>query len=300
MVDFEFSFRAMNEKNEFCMLSEEMCEIHQFVLVKSVQNGVQRPARFVFQKSVGETILILTHRVFYSTEKNIVNFLRRWTELDELVPLVVSVHDFPKEYGEEIAKALGMDGQQIMNLAHFSNAALKHYSMRKKPVQVSGIALRSAMLSGAILALADVPFEVVSAASFFKMGMLGKGALVAGDALVSTLVVPSVLDGLVQWRGNLNRFSRESVERKALESAILFAEMGRWAGRARNAVISINRWRAVAVGLSVVAIGNSPFAKRIYEQRLEKLVESLQRGNTREVRLSLCEMQKEAGLGPCL
>lgn len=297
---FEFRFLAVNPNTgQICSLTSSSCRIHQVIKVLARNNGIQRPPVFVLKLPVGEKMLLMTHRVFYSHEKSVQNFFRRWTESDEFAPLVVEPYHFGREYGQDLAGMLGKCGHRFMNIVNLADEGIRAYENRKRPVVLSGIAAQAVFTTALLYIGVRAPFSLKGAWSAFKVGGRAnywRALMLSMDAIGDTALIPAVLADLGNWRAHVSQHPKGSPMRNAIETAIMLADIGDLVGFAQIGLISAKHWKATANILGLVAVGGGATALAIRNQYSQSLFEALRHGNTAEVRKTLCLMQQKMGM----
>jgi hypothetical protein len=278
------------------MLTASNCSIYQVAAVLAQNNGIQRPPVFSFKNPASPKLLLLTNRVFYSSNPSVQNFFRRWVEPDQFAAFVVNPYAIPKPFGQDLAGIVGQCGKQIMNLVHFSQAALLNYQQRKKPVVVSGIVAKSMFMSANLMLGLRAPLAASRSLALLKGGAVWKGSMLALDAIADVTALPWVVSELANLENHINQHPKNSPQRKAIQTALFLSVFGDWASISQVGAVSVKHWKTTAKVLGVLAVGGTAGMAAIREKHVAELVQSLREGNVPAVRSRLCTMQMEAGL----
>lgn len=302
---FEFRFAALNENSfEPCLLIDAGCKIFQTLELKAKNNGLQRPPVFAFKRPVSDLMMVFTNGVFFSQGEGLGDFIKRFSEADEFAALVMTPQFYSKSFGKSLAEALGDCSQRYMNIIHFANQALKRREARKKPVVLTSTLANSVLLTGMVMIGGGSLLRLKGTIGLIKAGgaagikFLTKRqmAMTALDLVDDLSAIPYVLSEVGNWRDHINKYPKNSPQRKAIETALFLANFGDVAGLTHLGMIAQKHWKTASkVLMAIAGLGAGAFAASKTEQG-EKLVNTLRHGNIDSIRNNLCEIQKGEGL----
>lgn len=208
-TEFEFfaaAFRSDGERQIPCQLSEPGCTVRQAVRVRSVADGLQRPAYFVARQPPSNLALLR---------------FRPDVALDEVaLSLVPGGQQFQIPFGEALARQFGLgEGVRVANLVHFSNTWIE-----------SDRTLRLNRARAGVMVVLSAAAGAGAAATLAGGGLSAWGTAMATlDLAASASAVTAGVTEIVNLRGRLETIP-PGPARASANAAILVADAAPYLG----------------------------------------------------------------------
>lgn len=300
VAQYEFSFRAFDRHTaESCMLIEEDCMIYQVVKIRSAQDGMQRPPVFVSKTPLSKKVLLKTNRVFYPAESSFLDYFKRWTGSDEAFYFIMNPYSFDREYGSKLASLLGECSRSYVNIINFSDAAIRTYQNRRKPVLVSHLAVKSILATAYIMIGAKSPGKLINTLGpLIKAGKFKSVQTVwAGKNFITDFaLLPAAVVTMSNWQEHLGRYEKGSPQRAVIETGILLAKFGETSGLIRLGILGLQHVKNTAKVLATLAVGGGAATVAIRTKGARELVRAMRAGDQTRILTTLCEMEKQVGV----